>query len=83
MIPINSFNLTNFYFNYVLRNGTRFDQTKFRLSINNLFNTRGIYGDQQVFATTATYKPGPADQLSLLPGRSIAVTVTFGLSTKR
>lgn len=83
VIPINSFNLTNFYFNYVLRNGTRFDQTKFRLSINNLFNTRGIYGDQQVFATTATYKPGPADQLSLLPGRSIAVTVTFGLSTKR
>jgi iron complex outermembrane receptor protein len=83
VIPINPFSITNFYFNYIVRNGSRFDQTKFRLSINNVFDAHNIYGDQQVFATTATYKPGAADQLSLLPGRSIALTVTFGLSTKR
>ncbi|MBZ5660928.1 MAG: TonB-dependent receptor [Acidobacteriia bacterium] len=83
VIPINPFSLANFYFNYIVRNGSRFDQTKFRLSVNNLFNQRGIIGDQQTANTTATYVPGNSDQLTLLPGRSIALTVTFGLSSKR
>lgn len=83
VIPINPFNVANFYFNYVVRNGSRFDQTKFRLSINNLFDTHNIYGVQQAYNTTPIYKTGSGDQLSLLPGCSIALTVTFGLSTKR
>jgi iron complex outermembrane receptor protein len=83
VIPINPFSITNFYFNYIIRNGSRFDQTKFRLSINNVFDAHNIFGDQQAFATTATYKTGPGDLLSLVPGRSVALTVTFGLSTKR
>ena len=82
VIPINPFSITNLYFNYVVRNGSHFDQTKFRLSFNNLFNSRGIVGDQQA-ASGATYKPGDLDQLQLLPGRSITLTVTFGYSPKR
>ena len=80
VIPIDPFSVTNLYLNYVLRNGSHFDQTKFRLSVNNLFNHRGIVGDQQASNTAATYVPGNADQLTLLPGRSVALTVTLGFS---
>ena len=84
VIPINPFSVTNVYFNYVLRNGSRFDQTKFRVSANNVLNQRGIIGDQQTFNTAAAYTPGNSDQLVLLPGRSISMTVTLGFSlTKR
>ena len=77
VIPIAPFNLTNVYLNYVLKNGSHFDQTKLRLSVNNLFNAHNIVGVQQA-AAGATYNPGPGDLLSLLPGRSIAMTVTVG-----
>jgi iron complex outermembrane recepter protein len=88
IIPINSFNTTNLYFNYILRNGTRFDQTKFRFSVNNLLNERGIVGDQQASnayanQAAAVYAPGASDQLTLLPGRSISITVTLGFSLRK
>jgi iron complex outermembrane receptor protein len=87
VIPIDPFNVTNVYFNYVLKNGSRFDQTKFRLSINNVFNYLGIIGDQQASnnyanQAAAVYSQGSGDQLTLLPGRSIALTVTLGFSLR-
>jgi iron complex outermembrane receptor protein len=87
IIPINPFSVTNVYFNYVLRNGSRFDQTKFRLSVNNVLNQRGIVGVQQAANTytsqaTAVYNPGQGDLLSLLPGRSITLTISPGFSPK-
>ena len=75
VIPINPFSVANVYFNYVLRNGSRFDQTKFRLTINNLLNNQNIVGDAQS-QTGAAYVQGPNDQLLLLPGRSITLTIT-------
>ena len=39
------FNLANMFFNYTIRSGGRFDQTKLRLSFNNLFNSSAITGD--------------------------------------
>jgi len=83
VIPINSFNTANVYFNFSLRNGSRWDQTKFRLSVNNVLNSRGIVGDQQAFAKTATYTPGPADLLTLMPGRSITLTISPAFSPSR
>jgi iron complex outermembrane recepter protein len=83
VIPIDPFSVTNLYFNYVLRNGSRFDQTKFKLSFNNLFNNQNIVGDQQAFNTTRTHTVGPGDLLALLATRSVTMTVTFGLSPKR
>jgi iron complex outermembrane receptor protein len=79
VIPIALFSVTNFYLNYTLRNGTRFDQTKFRLSLNNLFDNNNIVGVQQA-AAGPVYKPGSGDLLSTLPGRSITLSVTFGYS---
>jgi iron complex outermembrane recepter protein len=83
VIPINSFNTTNVYLNFVLRNGSRWEQTKFRLSVNNVLNSRGIVGDQQFSASKAVYSPGPADLLTLLPGRSITLTISPAFSRSR
>jgi iron complex outermembrane receptor protein len=98
---INPFSVTNAYFNYTLRTGGRFDQTKLRLSFNNLFDQHSITGDtitgtaltQSISANGTTYTDpfrtsGPTpitggDNISVVPGRSIMLSVTFGLSPKR
>ena len=80
VIPIAPFNVTNLYFNYVLGTSSRFAQSKVRFSINNLFDSHNIVGVTQAFTTTATYTPGPADVLTLLPGRSFTVTITPAFS---
>jgi len=98
---INPFNVSNLFFNYTLRTNGRFDQTKFRLTFNNLFDQHSITGDsitgtaltQSISANGTTYvnpftTAGPTpiaggDNISVLPGRSIMLSVTFGLSPKR
>ena len=98
---INPFNQTNAYFNYTIRTSGRFDQTKLRLSFNNLFDEHNITGDsitgtaltQTIKANGTSYTDpfnttGPTpiaggDNISVLPGRSIMLAVTFGLSPKR
>jgi iron complex outermembrane receptor protein len=39
------FDFANLFLNYTIRGGSRFDQTKIRLSFNNLFNSSAITGD--------------------------------------
>jgi iron complex outermembrane recepter protein len=98
---INPFTVTNAFFNYTLRTGGPFDETKLRLSFNNLFDEHSITGDsitgtaltQSITANGTTYNDpfnttGPTpiaggDNISVLPGRSIMLSVTFGLSPKR
>jgi iron complex outermembrane recepter protein len=82
VIPINPFNVTNAYLNYTIRNGSKWAYTKFRFSVNNLFNQQSIVGDQQAFTTKAVYTPGGNDLLTLLPGRSFTITVTPAFSPK-
>jgi iron complex outermembrane receptor protein len=83
VIPINSFNTTNVYLNFVLRNSSRWSQTKFRFSVNNVLNSRGIVGDQQAANAKAVYAPGAADLLTLLPGRSLTLTISPAFSPSR
>ncbi|WP_263360057.1 TonB-dependent receptor [Acidicapsa ligni] len=98
---IDPFTLTNVYFNYTLRTGGHFDQTKFRLSFNNLFDEHNITGvkiagsalTQTISANGTTYTDpfnttGPTpisggDNVSILPGRSVMLAVTFGFSPKK
>ncbi len=96
---INPFNVTNAFLNYTVRRGSRFDQTKIRLSVNNLFDQHnftnyGIGGSvasaPALVANGTTYADsfntaGPtlingADTVSILPGRSIVLSVTFGFT---
>jgi iron complex outermembrane recepter protein len=98
---IDPFNQTNAYLNYTIRTSGRFDQTKLRLSFNNLFDQHNITGNsitgtaltQTIKANGTSYTDpfntaGPTpiaggDNISVLPGRSIMLAVTFGLSPKR
>jgi iron complex outermembrane receptor protein len=99
---ISPFTLTNLFVNYTIRGNTRFNNTKLRLSFNNLFDEHNITGDSIAGAITAntitangtTYSdpfhasqtvtpPSGADAISVLPGRSIAFAITFGLNPHR
>jgi iron complex outermembrane receptor protein len=98
---ISPFTLTNLFLNYTIRGNTRFNNTKFRLSFNNLFDEHNITGDSLATKITAntitangtsysdpfnsnlTVTPANgADAISVLPGRSVMFSVTFGFSPK-
>lgn len=82
MIPINPFSLTNFYFDYTLGTNSILSESKLRLSVNNLFDNYNIVGDAQAAAGSA-YVVGNGDLLQLLPGRSVTLTMTIGVSPRR
>ncbi|QHN05266.1 TonB-dependent receptor [Granulicella sp. WH15] len=97
---IDPFTLTNLFFNYTIRNNSRFDQTKIRLSFNNIFDQHNITSDNivgsaltQTIAANGTTYTDPfntkgqtpingGDNLGVLPGRSVMVSVIFGFSIK-
>jgi iron complex outermembrane receptor protein len=97
---VTPFNITNAFVNYTLRTGGRFDNTKFRVSFNNIFNQHNITGNSLAgsvptqsiaangtsytdpFNTTGQTPINGQDNLTILPGRSIMMSVTFGLKPK-
>jgi iron complex outermembrane receptor protein len=98
---ISPFTLTNLFLNYTVRGNTHFNNTKLRLSFNNLFDEHNITGSgfgnkitaNTITANGTTYSDpfnanytvtpiGGTDQISILPGRSIMFSVTFGFSPK-
>jgi iron complex outermembrane receptor protein len=96
---VDPFNTTNMFLNYTIRSGGRFDQTKIRLSFNNLFNEHSITGVSPALSATpqplaangisytdqfnATTAMNGGDNMTILPARSITLSVQFGLSPKR
>jgi iron complex outermembrane receptor protein len=79
-IAIDPFNVTNLFFNYTFRGDTYLRGTKIRFGINNLFNQHNIVG--VVPFSTKSNAPAPGDVLTLLPARSISLTVTFGYAPR-
>ena len=96
---VGDFNFANAFINYTLRSGGRFDQTKIRLTFNNLFNSSSI--DGITLANSAVPNPpityngasftdpfnattgiNGQDNVGILAGRSIMLSVTFGFSPK-
>jgi iron complex outermembrane receptor protein len=98
---VNPFSVTNMFLNYTIRSGGRFDQTKVRLSFNNLFDEHSVTGTTltaspltETFASNGVTYTDPfrtngqtpisgADNVGLLAGRSVILSVTFGLSPRR
>lgn len=80
-VAIDPFEITNLYFNYTIKGESRFAQTKFKVSVNNLFDQHSIVGVQA--ASTKSNAPAPGDLLTLLAARSISGSVTFGLSPSK
>jgi iron complex outermembrane receptor protein len=81
-VPIDSFNITNLFFNYTIRKGSFFDQSKLRLSFNNLFDTRTTTSVTPALLGP-TYVANSGDTLGLLAGRSVTVSFVIGLSPHR
>jgi len=98
---ISPFTLTNLFLNYTIRGTSHFNNTKLRLSLNNLFDEHNITGDSistKVKANTITANgtsyadpfnanisqapAAGADAITILPGRSIMFSATFGFGPK-
>ena len=79
-ITIDPFNVVNFFANYTVRGDSWLRGTKFRFAVNNLFDDHSIVG---VNPGTALNTPQPSDILTLLPARSVSVTMTFRYAPKR
>jgi iron complex outermembrane receptor protein len=84
-VTINPFELTNVFLNYTIKNQSALRGTKIQLAINNLANSHNIVGITPGVAPTATtpFVQSPLDQLNLLPGRSVTLTITGGYAPKR
>ncbi|MCL2659987.1 MAG: TonB-dependent receptor, partial [Acidobacteriaceae bacterium] len=85
---IDPFNTANMYLNYTVRTGGRFDQTKIRLSFNNLFDSHSITsvtptGTAVANGNSFVTPVSGSDNISVLSGRSVMLSVQFGLSPKR
>ncbi len=84
-VPLDSFWMNNLFLNYTIRNGSRFENSKIKLSFNNLFdyhNVVDIGAANPVTASLVQYAQSPNDTLELLPGRSVMVTFQLGFSPK-
>jgi iron complex outermembrane receptor protein len=75
-LAIDPFNVSNLFLNYTVRGDSYLRGTKIRFGVNNLLDQHNIVGVTP--ASTATSAPAPGDILTLLPARSISLTVTFG-----
>ncbi len=80
-VSIDPFNLTNVFVNYTVKNSSYLRGTKIRLSVNNLLDKHSIVGVNP--ASTASSVAAPGDVLTLLPARSIMITITAGYAPKR
>ena len=79
-VPIDPFDITNFFVNYSLRGTTRLSQSRVRLAVNNLTDSHAITAVTP--ASTKSNAPAPGDILTLMSGRSVSVSLTVGLGTR-
>jgi len=79
-VTINPFNVTNLFFNYTVKGTSFMRGSKLRFAINNLFDDHSIVG-VALFNKNTT--PSPADFVTLVPARSVSVTMTFGYAPSR
>jgi iron complex outermembrane receptor protein len=79
-VPIDPFNVTNLFINYTIKGDSYLRGTKIRFAINNLFDQHNIVGVAPF--STKSNAPAPGDSLTLLPGRALSITMTFGYAPK-
>ena len=78
---LDPFWMNNLFVNYTIRRKSIFDQSKIKLSANNLFDYHDVVG-LSPGASTVPYAPNALDQLQLLPGRSLMITFQVGLQPR-
>jgi iron complex outermembrane receptor protein len=73
--------MTNLFVNYTLKNGSAFQRSKVRLSVNNLFDKHNITAVKP--ALKGAFVPNGNDIINVLAGRSVSLTLTVGLSPSK
>jgi len=84
-VKLDPFWISNLFFNYTIRNGSRFDNSKIKLSFGNLFDQHNLVDlspANGVSGNGVLYTPDSLDTLQLLPGRSIMVSFQLGFGPK-
>ena len=84
-IRFDPFSVTNVFVNYTIKNASWLRGSKVGLAVNNLLDNHNLVGITPATAATAAvpFAPSPNDQLNLLPGRSVMITLTVGYAPKR
>jgi len=80
-VPIDPFDITNLFLNYIVRGSSRLAQSRIRLAVNNLTNSHAITAITA--ASTKSNAPNAGDILTLMSGRSVSVAFTLGVSSSR
>ena len=69
--------VTNLFVNYTIKHPDAMTkETKVQLGVNNLFNEHKIVGIANATAGSTSANPNNADLLTVLPGRSVNLTMT-------
>jgi len=79
-VKIDPFFITNAYVNYTVGGTSRFAQTRIRLAVNNVGDAHPITAVTP--ASTKSNAPADGDVVTLMSGRSISMSVTFGFSPR-
>lgn len=75
-VKISPFTISNLFVNYTIKRPTQFiKQAKIQFGVNNLFDKHSVVGVNP--ASTATSAPAPGDVLTLLPARSMSLTLNL------
>ena len=85
-ISIDPFDLTNIYVNYTIKSQSFLRGTKIGVAVNNLFDSHNIVGIPTAGnapTLAVPYTPSPNDTLTLLPGRSVMISLTVGYAPRR
>jgi iron complex outermembrane recepter protein len=84
-ITIAPFNIVNVFVNYTVKNRSWLRGSKIGLAVNNLADSHNLVGVTAAAAPTllAPYVQNGGDQLNLLPGRSVMLTLTAGWAPRR
>ena len=79
-IKIDPFSVVNAFVNYTIKGDSYLRGTKIKLSVNNLFDNHAITGVNPF--STKSNAPAPGDVLTMVPARSVSLTMTFGYAPK-
>lgn len=84
-VPLDPFWMNNLFLNYTIRKNSMWDQSKIKLSFNNLFDNHDVVAISPANTVTGSlvqYAQSPNDTIQQLPGRSVMITFQVGLNPR-
>ena len=82
-VYINSWDVTNIFVNYTIKNNSFLRGSRLGLAVTNLFDDHSVIGITPANTGVAPYVPAPGDQLAIVPGRSIMMTFVVGYAPRK